>query len=213
MISSRIPEEATPTSCRTDSAVKLAVTRCNRLIEQWKARRAWSRRQPRPAAQARRRLHRIFSLPHKVSKLIDDLLELDRAKTEVLAARADGLRNIFGLRCRHHENDVPGRLLQRLQQRIEGGVGDLVGFVENVNLEAIACRTITRGFAQLADFINAAVGGRVDLDDVHGIARADLGAGIAYAARLGHRAGPTSGSSAPSPECGRRWFFRCRDVR
>ena len=79
-----------------------------------------------------------------------------------------------------------GRLFQRLQQRIEGGVGDLVRLVENVNLEAVARRTIARGLAQLANLVDAAVGGRVDLDHVHRVAGADLDARIANSARLGH---------------------------
>ena len=80
-----------------------------------------------------------------------------------------------------------GRLFQRLQQRIEGGVGDLVGFVEDPDLVAVAGGTIARGIAQLANLVDAAIGGRVDLDHVHRIAGANLGAGIANAAGLGHR--------------------------
>ena len=79
-----------------------------------------------------------------------------------------------------------GRLFQRLQQRIEGGVGDLVRLVEDVDLEAVARRTIARGLAQLANLVDAAIGGRVDLDHVHRVAGANLDAGIAHAARLGH---------------------------
>ena len=79
-----------------------------------------------------------------------------------------------------------GRLFQRLEQRIEGGVGDLVGFVEDVDLEAVARRTVARGLAQLADLVDAAIGGGVDLDHIHRIAGANLAAGIANAARLGH---------------------------
>ncbi len=50
---------------------------------------------------------------HDVAELPHDVFELNRAKTEVLAARADGLRNILGLRGGHHEDHVAGRLLQR----------------------------------------------------------------------------------------------------
>src|ERR1017187_7826853 len=78
------------------------------------------------------------------------------------------------------------RLFQGLQQRIEGRVGDLVRFVKNVNLEAVARRTITRGFAQLTNLVDAAVGGRVDLDHVHRVAGANFDARIADPARLGY---------------------------
>ena len=106
-------------------------------------------------------------------------------KAEVLAARADGLRNVLGLRGRHHEDDVVGRLLQRLQQRVEGGVGDLVRLVEDVDLVAVARGAIAGGVAQFADLVDAAVGGGVDLDHVDGVAGANLGAGVADAAGLG----------------------------
>src|ERR1700686_556492 len=60
-------------------------------------------------------------------------------------------------------------------------------FVENVNLEAIARRAIARRLAQFANLVNAAVGGRVDLDYVDRVSGANLGAGFANAARLRHR--------------------------
>ena len=118
--------------------------------------------------------------------MLHDVVEAHGVKAEVLAARADGLRNVLRLGRRHHENDMAGRLLQRLQQRIEGGIGDLVRLVENINLEAVARRTIARGFAQLANLVDATVGGRVDLDHVHRVAGANLDARIANAAGLGH---------------------------
>ena len=78
----------------------------------------------------------------QIAQLADDVVELDRAKAEMLAARADGLRNVFRLRGRQHEDDVVGRLFQSLQQRVESGIGDLVRFVEDVDLEAVAGRTV-----------------------------------------------------------------------
>src|ERR1039458_8442401 len=117
----------------------------------------------------------------------------DLAKAEVLAARADGLGDILGLRGGQHEDDVVRRLFQRLEQGVEGGIGDLVGFVENVDFEAVASGAIAGGFAELADLVDAAVGGRIDFDDVDGIAGADLGAGVADAAGLGD--GPIFGAA------------------
>ncbi len=105
----------------------------------------------------------------------------------MLAARADGLRNILRRSGRQHEDHVSGRFLQSLEQSVEGRVGDLMGFVENVNLEAVARGAIARGLAQLANFVNAAIGGGVDFDHVHGISGANFDAGIANSARLGDR--------------------------
>ena len=103
----------------------------------------------------------------------------------MLAARADGLRNVLGLGGGHHEDDVVGRLFQGFEQRVEGGIGDLVRLVEDVDLVAVARGTIAGGVAQFADLVDAAVGGGVDLDDVDGGACADFGAGVADAAGLG----------------------------
>src|SRR5664280_3560257 len=82
---------------------------------------------------------------------------------------------------------MAGRLFQGFKQRVEGGVRDLVRLVENIDLEPVARRTIARGFAQLANLIDATVGGSVDLDHVHRVAGADFDARIANPARLGHR--------------------------
>src|SRR3954468_10394452 len=79
---------------------------------------------------------------------------------------------------------MPRRFFQSFQQRIESGVCDLMRFVKNINLESIAGGAIPRGFAQLANFIDAAVGGCVDFNHVNGITGANLGAGVAYAAWL-----------------------------
>ena len=124
-----------------------------------------------------------------VAQLPDDVVELDGVKAEVLAARADGLRDVLGLGGRHHEDDVVGRLFQGLEQGVEGGVGDLVGLVEDVDLVLVARGAITGGVAQLADLVDAAVGGGVDFDDVDRVAGADLEAGIADVAGLGRGAG------------------------
>ncbi len=129
----------------------------------------------------------IFSRPERSLELVENFLKAHGAKTEMLAARADGLRNIFRLGRRQHEHDMAGRLFQRLQQRIEGGIGDLVGFVENVDLEAVARRTIARRLAQFADLIDAAIGGGVNFDHVHGIAGPDFGTRLADPARLRDR--------------------------
>ena len=119
------------------------------------------------------------------AELADDVVELDGVKAEVLAARADGLGDVFGLRGGHHEDDVVGWLLEGFEEGVEGGVGDLVRLVEDVDLVLVARGAIAGGVAEVADLVDAAVGGGVDLDDVDGVAGADLGAGLADVAGLG----------------------------
>src|SRR6266853_3417569 len=122
----------------------------------------------------------------EVAQLAHDVVELHGAKTEVLAARANGLGNVLGLRGGQHENHMIRRLLQRFQQGVEGGIGDLMSFVENVDFETVTCRTVAGAFAQFANLVNAAVGGGIDLDYIDGISGADLSAGFADATRLQH---------------------------
>ena len=56
-----------------------------------------------------------FFAGDEIAKLADDIVELDGAKTEMLAAGTDRLRNIFRLRGGQHEDDVVGRLFQCLE--------------------------------------------------------------------------------------------------
>ncbi len=120
-------------------------------------------------------------------QLSDDVIEGNGVEAEMLAARSDGLRNILRLRGRHHEDDVLRWFLQDLQQRIEGCIGDLVGFVEQVDLVAIAGRGVARRLAQFANLVDPAVGGGIDFDYVQGVAGANLGAGVADPAGFGAR--------------------------
>src|SRR5208337_4759407 len=128
-----------------------------------------------------------FFAAHDVAQLPHNIVKLHRSKTEVLAARPDRLWNVLRLGSRQHEDDVVGRLFQSLQQRVKCGVSDLVGFIENVNLEAVASRPVARSLAQLANFVNAPVRRRVDFDHVHRVAGANLGARFTDSAGLRHR--------------------------
>ena len=63
------------------------------------------------------------------------------------------------------------RLFDGLEQRVEGLVGDLVGFVDDEDLVAVARGLVADVFAQFAHFVDAAIGGGVDFDDVHACRR------------------------------------------
>src|SRR3984893_14328926 len=79
------------------------------------------------------------------------------------------------------------RFFESFEERVESGVGDLVRLVENVNLEAVASGPITGPLAEFADFVDAAVGGRVDFDYIDGVTGANFSTGFADAARLRNR--------------------------
>src|SRR5690242_1635276 len=96
----------------------------------------------------------------------------------MLASRADSLRDIFRLRGSEHKDDMARRLFEGLQQRVEGCIGNLMSFVQNVNLETIACRAITSRLAQLANLVNTTVCGCIDFDYIDRVSGANLGAGV-----------------------------------
>ena len=103
----------------------------------------------------------------------------------MLAARGDGGRNLVRFGGAEDEDRPLGRLFEGLQQRVEGFVGDLVRFVDDEDLVAVARRPVADVLAQLAHFVDAAIGGRVDFDDVRRVAGGDFQAAGAHAAGLG----------------------------
>ena len=112
----------------------------------------------------------------------DDCLEFNRTEAELLASRSDRRGNLVRFSGAEQEDGPLGRLFQRLEQRIEGFAGDLVGFVDDEDLVAVARRAVADVFAQLAHLVDAAVRRRVDLDHVGGVVLRDLDAGRADAA-------------------------------
>ena len=108
------------------------------------------------------------------AEFLENVDELYSVKAEVLAAGADGLRDVFGLGGSHHEDDVVGWLFQSFEEGVEGSVGDLMGFVEDVDLVLVAGWAVAGGVAKFADLVDAAIGGGIDFYDVDGVAGLDL---------------------------------------
>ena len=86
-----------------------------------------------------------------------------------------------------------GRLLERLQQGVEGLLREHVHFVDDVDLVAGDERLVVRAVDQVANVVDAGVGGGVHLDHVEMPALDD---GAAMDAFLGHVEGWTA---APLP--------------
>src|SRR6476660_1182804 len=74
--------------------------------------------------------------------------------------------------------------------------------IQDVNLEPVPSRTIPRRFAQLANFINPAVGGSVDLNHIDRISSSNLRAGFTHPARLRHRLLPRPAVQSHSQNAG-----------
>ncbi len=107
------------------------------------------------------------------------------AEVEALAARQDGGRDLVRLGRGQHEDGVGRRLLEGLEQRVERFGGEHVHLVDDVHLHATFHRGEVHLVAQVADVVDAPVGGGVHLDDVHGAASADGLAVWARAVRMG----------------------------
>ena len=108
-----------------------------------------------------------------------------QAERIVVGTRTDRADDALGFRRREDELNVLGRLLDELEQRVEALVRDHVGLVDDEDLVAIAHRREGGALAQVAGVVDAAVRGRVDLDDVEraGAAGGQLTARFAPAAR------------------------------
>ena len=96
-----------------------------------------------------------------VSMLASTLLQV-----EALAARQHGDRDLADFGRRENELHMRRRLLERLQQAVEGLRRQHVDFVDDVDLVARRHRRIAHLLDDLADVVDAGVGGGVHLDDV-----------------------------------------------
>ena len=71
------------------------------------------------------------------------------------------------------------RLLQGLQQGVEGLLGEHVHFIDDIDLVLALGRQILDLLPQVPDLVDAPVGGAVDFQDVQGGAVGDLPAHLA----------------------------------
>ncbi len=115
----------------------------------------------------------------------DDLGRGDPPELEPLAAREDGRGDLVHLGRGEHEDDVRRRLLQGLQQGVEGLLGEHVHFVDDVDLVLPLRGPVPDGLPQVADLVDAAVRRAVDLKDVDAPPLGDLRADFARIVGIG----------------------------
>ncbi len=113
------------------------------------------------------------------AQVVDDRGGADAAQVEALAARHDGRGDLLRLGRGEDELHVRRRLLEGLEQGVEGRDGEHVHFVDDVDLERAARGGVADVVAQVADLVHAVVGRAVDLQHVHAGAGRDLAAGVA----------------------------------
>ena len=122
-----------------------------------------------------------------------------QAERVVVGARPDRRQHLVRLRRREDEDQVLGRLLDDLEQRVERRRGHHVRLVDDEDAVARADRREVRAVAQLARVVDAVVAGGVHLGDVE---RARGRSGRARCRTRRRRTGPASGparSSASGP--------------
>ena len=101
----------------------------------------------------------------------------------MLRPAANGRQHFLRVRGGEHEDDVVGRLLQRLQQCVRGGLREHVDLVDDVDLPPSRRRQRRPG-NEVPHGVDAVVGRRVQLVDVEGSAPGDVQARVARSARL-----------------------------
>ena len=94
------------------------------------------------------------------------LAALDALQVEALAARQHRYRHLARLGGGEDELHMIGRLFQRLEQAVEGLLGQHVHLVDDVDLVARGIRLVVRTIDQLADVVDAGMRGGVHLDHV-----------------------------------------------
>jgi hypothetical protein len=120
------------------------------------------------------------------AQLLRNRARRDGAELEDLRTRQDGVGNLVELGRGHEEHDVRWRLLDRLQQRVERGGGELVHLVDDEDLVAVPHRRDGQpGDDHFPDVVDAGVARRVDLEHVDVAALGDLGAGVALTTGIG----------------------------
>ena len=132
-----------------------------------------------------------FSLPAMLARCAHQHVGIDPAQVETLAARQHRHRDFADFGGGEHEFGVLRRLLQRLQEGVEGRRRQHVDFVDDVDLVARAGRRVAHAVVDLADVVDAGMGRGVHFQHVHVPAFHD---------RLAmHAQAPACGWSAPSP--------------
>ena len=120
-------------------------------------------------------------------EMADQHLRVDAPQVEALAARQHRDRHLADLGGGEDELHMRRRLFERLQQAVEGLRRQHVHFVDDVDLVARRDRRVAHLLDDLADVVDAGVGGGVHLDHVDMAAFHDGAAMLARSAELDGR--------------------------
>ena len=112
------------------------------------------------------------SLAQMPAQMLGKQAGVDAAQIETLAARAHRHRHFVDFGRRENELHMLRRLFQRLQQAVEGGLGEHVHFVDDIDLGARHHRPIAGVVDDLANVVDAGMRRGVHLQHVD-MARVD----------------------------------------
>ena len=141
--------------------------------------RPGGRRGPAPPAR-----HRLPPPSLMRASFADDRIGRQAPEVEALRAADDGRQHLVGVGGGQDEDDVVGRLLDELEQRVERVGAQHVDLVDDVDPLAQLRRRGERPHHQVAGVLDQAVAGGVDLDHVQRPSLADRDAGRARVAWL-----------------------------
>ena len=113
-------------------------------------------------------LGRVAFLLCHVHEVLHGVLRRHALEVVHLASAQDGGQYLVLLGGGEDEDDVGGRLLQGLEEGIEGGTGEHVHLVDDEHLVAARLRRDEHLLAELADVLHGVVAGSIELVDVHG---------------------------------------------
>ncbi len=137
----------------------------------------------------RGRLDRDAFLLAQLGQVLRQQPRGDQPEGVVVGARTDRRQHLVGLGGGEDEAQVRRRLLDQLEQGVEALRGHHVGLIDDVDLVLALHRREERLLAQVAGVVDAAVGGRVDLDHVDraGAVACQVAAAVALTARIRDR--------------------------
>ena len=121
-------------------------------------------------------------------QVLRDQVGRNAVQIETLTTAQDRRKHFLRLGRGEDELHMRGRLLECLEERIEGLRGEHVHLVDDVDLVFPLGRRVTHVVAQLAHLLDAVVARAVDLEHVETVAAGDLLAAVALVAGRDGRA-------------------------
>src|SRR5262245_38225644 len=133
-------------------------------------------------------LKRDFLFSGNELQMCCDEVRWNAVEIKPLATAQNGWENFLRFGGREDKFHMRGRLLERLQKRVERRWREHVHFVDQINFVAPLGRRVAHVLAELSHVFDTIVAGAVNLDHVEAVTAGDLTAVITYSTRSDRRA-------------------------